>query len=57
MGEAVVQIQGVVEHLQTLAIQADILSVKYESESDQGQKLASLLREIKVLSVRAKPYL
>ncbi|XP_040964505.1 centrosomal protein of 135 kDa-like [Gossypium hirsutum] len=49
MGEAVVQIQGVAEHLQTLAIQADVLSVKYESESDQGQKLASLLREIKVL--------
>ncbi|XP_016732027.1 protein GRIP-like [Gossypium hirsutum] len=57
MGEAVVQIQGVAEHLQTLATQADILSVKYESGSDQGQKLASLLREIKVLSVRAKPYL
>ncbi|XP_012442060.1 tropomyosin-2-like [Gossypium raimondii] len=57
MGEAVVQIQGVAKHLQNLAIQADILSVKYESESDQGQKLASLLREIKVLSVRAKPYL
>ncbi|MBA0754810.1 hypothetical protein Gogos_020701 [Gossypium gossypioides] len=56
MGEAVVQIKGVAEHLQTLAIQADILSVKYELESDQGQKLASLLREIKVLSVRAKPY-
>ncbi|MFQ6655539.1 hypothetical protein Gotur_026055, partial [Gossypium turneri] len=57
MGEAVDQIKRVAEHLQTLAIQADILSVKYESESDQGQKLASLLREIKVLSVRAKPYL
>nr|XP_012466406.1 unnamed protein product [Gossypium raimondii] len=57
MGEAVVQIQGVAEHLQTLAVQADVLSVKYESESEQGQKLASLLREIKVLSVRAKPYL
>ncbi|XP_016706983.2 centrosomal protein of 135 kDa-like [Gossypium hirsutum] len=57
MGEAVVQIQGVAEHLQTLEIQADILSVKYESESDQGQKLASLLREIKVLSIRARPYL
>ncbi|XP_016733145.1 myosin-7-like [Gossypium hirsutum] len=57
MGEAVVQIQGVAEHLQTLAVQADVLSVKYELELDQGQKLASLLREIKVLSVRAKPYL
>ncbi|MFQ6631061.1 hypothetical protein Gotur_008955, partial [Gossypium turneri] len=52
MGEAVVQIQEVAEHLQTLAIQADILSVKCELESDRGQKLASLLREIKVLSIR-----
>ncbi|MFQ6661321.1 hypothetical protein Gotur_029523, partial [Gossypium turneri] len=52
MGEALVQIQEVAEHLQTFAIQVDILSVKYELESDQGQKLASLLREIKVLSIR-----
>ncbi|MBA0614873.1 hypothetical protein Godav_015107 [Gossypium davidsonii] len=57
IGEAVVQIQEVVEHLQTLAIQADTLSVKYDLESDWGQKLASLLRVIKVLSIRAKPYL
>ncbi|MFQ6657414.1 hypothetical protein Gotur_027093 [Gossypium turneri] len=55
MGEAVVQIQGVAEHLQTLAIQADILSVKYESESYQGQKLASLLREIKIFGARVTP--
>ncbi|MFQ6622272.1 hypothetical protein Gotur_002321 [Gossypium turneri] len=57
MGEAVVQIQEVAKHLQTLAVQADILSIKLESESDWGQKLASLFREIKVLSIRAKPYL
>ncbi|MBA0876110.1 hypothetical protein Goshw_022791 [Gossypium schwendimanii] len=57
MGEVVVQIQEVAERLQTLAIQADILSVKYELESDRGQKLASLLKEIKVLTIRAKPYL
>ncbi|MFQ6653616.1 hypothetical protein Gotur_024926 [Gossypium turneri] len=37
--------------------EADTLSVKYELESDRGQKLASLLRRIKVLSIRAKPYL
>ncbi|MFQ6663585.1 hypothetical protein Gotur_031057 [Gossypium turneri] len=57
MGEAVVQIQEVVDHLQTLAIQADTLSVKYELESDRGQELASLLKKIKVLSIREKPYL
>ncbi|MBA0767036.1 hypothetical protein Gotri_016006 [Gossypium trilobum] len=57
MGEAVVQIREVAEHLQALAIQVDTLSVKYELESDQGQELASLLREITVLSIRAKPYL
>ncbi|MFQ6651678.1 hypothetical protein Gotur_023900, partial [Gossypium turneri] len=37
MGEAVVQIREVVYHLQTLAVQADTLSVKYELESDRGQ--------------------
>ncbi|MBA0645625.1 hypothetical protein Goklo_013694, partial [Gossypium klotzschianum] len=57
MGEAVVQIREVVDHLQTLAVQADMLSVKYELESDQGQDLALLLRKIRVLSTRAKPYL
>ncbi|MBA0787286.1 hypothetical protein Gotri_027078 [Gossypium trilobum] len=44
-------------YLQTLAVQADILSVKYELESDRGQELASLLRKVKALSVRAKPYM
>ncbi|MBA0673035.1 hypothetical protein Goklo_024484 [Gossypium klotzschianum] len=57
MGEAVVQTREVVDHLQTLAVQADMLSVKYELESSRGQELASLLRKIKVLSIRAKPYL
>ncbi|MBA0700481.1 hypothetical protein Goari_020702 [Gossypium aridum] len=36
MGEAVVQIRDVADHLQTLAVQADTLSVKYELESDRG---------------------
>ncbi|MBA0753541.1 hypothetical protein Gogos_021266 [Gossypium gossypioides] len=57
MGEAVVQIREVVDHMQTLAAQADTLSVKYELESNRGQELASLLRKIRVLSIRPKPYL
>ncbi|MBA0702529.1 hypothetical protein Goari_027409 [Gossypium aridum] len=57
MGEAVVQIREVADQLQTLAVQADTLSVKYELESDRGQELASLLKKIRVLSIRAKPYL
>ncbi|KAA3486716.1 putative DNA double-strand break repair Rad50 ATPase [Gossypium australe] len=57
MGEAVAQIREVADHLQTLVVQADTLSVKYELESDRGQELALLLRKIKTLSIRAKPYL
>ncbi|MFQ6663865.1 hypothetical protein Gotur_031198 [Gossypium turneri] len=57
MGEAVAQIREVADHLQTLAILADVLSVKYELESDRGQELASLLRKVKTLSIRAKSYL
>ncbi|MFQ6667501.1 hypothetical protein Gotur_033501, partial [Gossypium turneri] len=34
MGEAMVQIREVADHLQTLAVQADTLSMKYELESD-----------------------
>ncbi|MFQ6664343.1 hypothetical protein Gotur_031494, partial [Gossypium turneri] len=49
MGEALVQIREVADHLQTLAVQADMLSIKYELESDRGQELASLLKKIKVL--------
>ncbi|MFQ6657052.1 hypothetical protein Gotur_026885 [Gossypium turneri] len=51
------RIREVADYLQTLAVQADILSVKYELESDRGLELASLLRKIKALSVRAKPYI
>ncbi|KAK5825577.1 hypothetical protein PVK06_020430 [Gossypium arboreum] len=57
MGEAITQIREVADYLQTLAVQADILSVKYELELDPGQELASLLRKIRTLSVRAKFYL
>ncbi|MFQ6655453.1 hypothetical protein Gotur_025996 [Gossypium turneri] len=38
-------------------VQADMLSVKYELDLDQGQKLAVLLRKIRMLSNRAKLYL
>ncbi|MBA0635714.1 hypothetical protein Godav_021897 [Gossypium davidsonii] len=57
MGRAMAQVREVVDHLQIMAIQADVLSVKYVLESDRGQELASLLKEIKALSIRAKPYL
>ncbi|KAK5840894.1 hypothetical protein PVK06_009800 [Gossypium arboreum] len=57
MGEALTQVREVADHLQTLAVQADVLSLKYESESDRGQKLAWLLRQVKALSIRAKPYM
>ncbi|MBA0664402.1 hypothetical protein Goklo_004415, partial [Gossypium klotzschianum] len=53
-GRSRAQILEVANYLQTLAVQVDKLSVKYELESDQGQELASLLRKIKVLSIRAK---
>ncbi|MFQ6656291.1 hypothetical protein Gotur_026462, partial [Gossypium turneri] len=49
MEEAVVQIREVVDHIQTLAVQADMLSVKYELELDRGQELALLLRKIRIL--------
>ncbi|MFQ6669491.1 hypothetical protein Gotur_034712 [Gossypium turneri] len=45
MGKVVAQIWEVADHLQTSAIQADVLSVKYELESDRGQELALLLKE------------
>ncbi|MFQ6657078.1 hypothetical protein Gotur_026894 [Gossypium turneri] len=57
MGEAVTQIREVADYLQTLAVQADILSVKYELKSDRGQELASLLGKIKALSIKAKLYM
>ncbi|KAL1059946.1 hypothetical protein V6Z11_1Z141000 [Gossypium hirsutum] len=57
MGEALTQVREVADHLQTLAVQADVLSLKYESESDRGRKLAWLLRQVKALSIRAKTYM
>ncbi|MFQ6653349.1 hypothetical protein Gotur_024789 [Gossypium turneri] len=49
MEEAMVQIREVADYIQTLAVQTDMLSVKYELESDRGQELALLLRKIIVL--------
>ncbi|MBA0786391.1 hypothetical protein Gotri_027226, partial [Gossypium trilobum] len=43
MGEAVVQIREVADHLQTLAVQANTLIVKYELESNRGQELPRYL--------------
>ncbi|MBA0668686.1 hypothetical protein Goklo_001574 [Gossypium klotzschianum] len=36
MGNVVTQVREVADHLQTLVIQADMLSLKYESKSDRG---------------------
>ncbi|MFQ6639428.1 hypothetical protein Gotur_015036 [Gossypium turneri] len=36
MGEALTQVREVADHLETLAIQADMLSLRYELESDRG---------------------
>ncbi|MBA0618892.1 hypothetical protein Godav_028158 [Gossypium davidsonii] len=57
MGEAVTQVREVADHLQTLVVQANMLSLKYESESNRGLKLAWLLRKVKALSIRARPYM
>ncbi|KAA3481527.1 reverse transcriptase [Gossypium australe] len=57
MGEAMAQIRKVVDHLQTLTVQADVLSSKYESKPDRGRELAWLLKKVKALSIRAKPYI
>ncbi|MBA0729263.1 hypothetical protein Golax_025445, partial [Gossypium laxum] len=46
MGEVVTQVREVTDHLQTLAVQADMLNFKYKSESDQGRELAWLLRKV-----------
>ncbi|KAH1113784.1 hypothetical protein J1N35_007162 [Gossypium stocksii] len=37
MGEVVIQVREVVDHLQTLVVKVDMLSLKYES--DRGRKL------------------
>ncbi|MBA0772816.1 hypothetical protein Gotri_008134 [Gossypium trilobum] len=57
MGEAVAQVRKVTDHLQTLAVQADVLSLKYESESDRGRELAWLIRKVKALSIRENLYM
>ncbi|KAA3465693.1 golgin subfamily A member 5-like [Gossypium australe] len=57
MGEAVAQIREAADHLQTLAVRADMLSLMYESGSKRGQSLAWLLRKIKDLGIRARSYM
>ncbi|MFQ6670224.1 hypothetical protein Gotur_035234, partial [Gossypium turneri] len=57
MGEALTQVREVADRLQTLAVQADVLSVKYELESDRGRELDWLLRQVKALGIRARPYI
>ncbi|KAK5770824.1 hypothetical protein PVK06_046979 [Gossypium arboreum] len=57
MGEVVAQIRKVASHLQTLVVQADVLSVKYELESDRGRELACLLEKVKTSGIRAKSYI
>ncbi|GMI83940.1 hypothetical protein HRI_002063300 [Hibiscus trionum] len=57
MAEALVQVREVAKHLQTLAIQADVLSLQTESESDRDNKLAWLFRKIKIIGVKAKQYM
>ncbi|MBA0638537.1 hypothetical protein Godav_025035 [Gossypium davidsonii] len=52
MGEAVTQVREVDDHLQILAVQADMLSLKYEP--DRGRELAWLLRKDKALSIKAR---
>ncbi|MFQ6665153.1 hypothetical protein Gotur_031992 [Gossypium turneri] len=48
MGEAVTQVREIADHLQTLAVQADVLSLKYESESSRGRELAWLPRVLRL---------
>ncbi|MFQ6659808.1 hypothetical protein Gotur_028555 [Gossypium turneri] len=57
MAEALIQVWEVADNLQTLEVQADMLSLRYESESDRGRELAWLLRKVKTLSIRARPYM
>ncbi|XP_040971372.1 polyamine-modulated factor 1-binding protein 1-like [Gossypium hirsutum] len=57
MGEAIVQIREVADHLEDLAAQANVLSAKYESMPDRGRELALLLDRVKILGLRAKEYL
>ncbi|MBA0789536.1 hypothetical protein Gotri_026491 [Gossypium trilobum] len=55
MGKAVTQVLEVADHLQTIAVQGDMRSLKYESRSNHGRELAWLLRKVKALSIRARP--
>ncbi|MBA0731722.1 hypothetical protein Golax_022557 [Gossypium laxum] len=57
MGEALTQVREVTDHLQTLVVQADILCLRYKSESNRVQELAWLLRKVKDMSIRAMPYM
>ncbi|MBA0748069.1 hypothetical protein Gogos_004924, partial [Gossypium gossypioides] len=50
MSETLTQVPEVADHLQTLAVQADILSLRYESELDRGRELAWVLKKIKALN-------
>ncbi|MBA0789597.1 hypothetical protein Gotri_024887, partial [Gossypium trilobum] len=47
MGEVLTQVREVADNLQTLAVQADMLSLRYKSKSDQGRELAWLLKKVK----------
>ncbi|GMJ04395.1 hypothetical protein HRI_004108700 [Hibiscus trionum] len=53
---SVYRVREVAEHLQTLAIEADVLSLQIELESNKGKKLAWLFRKIKNLGVKAMQY-
>ncbi|KAK5784263.1 hypothetical protein PVK06_038786 [Gossypium arboreum] len=57
IGEAMAQIREMADHLHTLVAQADVLSVKYELESNQGREQARLLTKVKTLGIRAKSYI
>ena len=57
MGEVLIQVQEVADHLQTLAVQADMLRLRYESESDRSRELAWLLKKVKALGIRVKLYM
>ncbi|XP_012441974.1 uncharacterized protein LOC105766984 [Gossypium raimondii] len=52
MGEALTQVREVTDRLQTLAAQADVLSVKYKLESDRGRELDWLLKQVKALGIK-----
>ncbi|KAK5802847.1 hypothetical protein PVK06_030473 [Gossypium arboreum] len=56
MGEAIVQIREVADHLHDLTVQANVLSTKYELVSDKGLELALLLDRVKTLSLKEKTY-